>query len=283
MTTIPALRPAPEGSHFDPLLRPDLGGLYAARADRLRHLAEGHELAGYLRLAADVVQAQADCLGPVAGEDRVDPVAIAGAGRWIAHLDRIVAEVAPKAPETAREHFSALAAMDRADRLAAGTALAEGQFADVDPALAPIFWAALSVEVAMVARAAPLPDLGTQEPTTCPVCGTAPAASVIHISPRQGFRYLHCPLCECEWHMVRAKCSNCGDAKTLDYLSFDTADATVRAEACGACGGYLKVVSQERDHAAEVVADDLATLALDDASVAEGYGRSGFNPFALPG
>ncbi|MFC3058787.1 formate dehydrogenase accessory protein FdhE [Paenirhodobacter populi] len=283
MTTIPALRPAPEGSHFDPLLRPDLGGLYAARADRLRHLAEGHELAGYLRLAADVAQAQADCLGPVAGEDRVDPLAIAGAGHWIAHLDRIVAEVAPKAPETAREHFSALAAMDRADRLAAGKALAEGRFADVDPALAPIFWAALSVEVAMVARAIPLPDLGTQESTTCPVCGTAPVASVIHISPRQGFRYLHCPLCECEWHMVRAKCSNCGDAKTLDYLSFDTADATVRAEACGACGGYLKVVSQERDPAAEVVADDLATLALDDASVAEGYGRSGFNPFALPG
>ncbi|WP_238587493.1 formate dehydrogenase accessory protein FdhE domain-containing protein [Cupriavidus sp. IDO] len=51
----------------------------------------------------------------------------------------------------------------------------------------------------------------------------------------------------------------------------------------GVCHGYLKVISLERDPQAEAVADDLATLTLDDAVTAEGYQRTRFNPFALPG
>ncbi|SCU88269.1 hypothetical protein CNECB9_4820031 [Cupriavidus necator] len=50
----------------------------------------------------------------------------------------------------------------------------------------------------------------------------------------------------------------------LNYLSFDTPEATVRAGSCGVCHGYLKVISLERDPQAEAVADDLATLALDE-------------------
>ncbi len=82
--------------------------------------------------------------------------------------------------------------------------------------------------------------------------------------------------------MVRAKCTNCGDAGQLDYLSFDTTEAVVRAESCGHCHSYLKVISQERAADAETVADDLATLVLDDAATEEGFGRTGLNPFALP-
>ncbi|CAG9185533.1 Protein FdhE [Cupriavidus laharis] len=71
--------------------------------------------------------------------------------------------------------------------------------------------------------------------------------------------------------------------KNFIARNFDTAEATVRAEGCGVCHGYLKVVSLERDPQAEAVADDLATLTLDDAVTVEGYQRTGFNPFALPG
>jgi len=76
-------------------------------------------------------------------------------------------------------------------------------------------------------------------------------------------------LCESAWHMVRAKCTDCGAAADLDYLSFDTTEATVRAESCGVCHGYLKIISLERDRQAEAVADDLATLPLDHAVAAE--------------
>lgn len=48
------LSPDPDTWHFTPLLQPDLADLYARRAARLRALADGHELADYLRLAARV-------------------------------------------------------------------------------------------------------------------------------------------------------------------------------------------------------------------------------------
>lgn len=289
--------------HFHPVLRPELQALYRARAARLRALAEGHDLTHYLRLAADVADAQAaiaaqaaasraasqaDATQPDAapGASQADvaiqPVRIADDAQWLAHLDAIVAHIAPHAPDAIIPHLDALNALSADSRITAGKALAQGQFDQTPAALAPFLWAALSLEVALAARAAPLPVSGAMESADCPVCGSAPVASLIHTGDTQGLRYLHCTLCECEWHVVRAKCTNCGDAKQLDYLSFDSADATVRAESCGHCSGYLKVISQERDPQAETVADDLATLALDDATAGEGYKRTGFNPFALP-
>ncbi len=286
MSVTPNLRssvpPEAASRHFDPVLRPDLAALYATRAARLRALAEGHELSAYLALAADMAGAQAACLTDIAPSGPVDPVALAQNGDWPEVLDRMIARLTPRAPDQVAPHLAALSQMPEAARRDAGVALVEGRFDAVDPALAPFLWAALSSRVAQAARAAPLPAAAQQEPADCPICGTAPVASVIHTGDRQGLRYLHCALCECEWHMVRAKCSNCGDSTRLDYLSFDTPEAAIRAEACSACGSYLKVISLERDPGAEVIADDLASLALDAAAGDEGHGRSGFNPFALP-
>lgn len=295
------LKPAPRLSsvpseestrHFDPALRPDLSTLYATRAARLRELAEGHDLAEYLRLAADVAEGQAACLtssasdaaaSPAAGPLALDPRVEAASGNWPQALDQLLAHLRPRAPATVIPHVERLATLAEAERRQAALALVEGRFDAVDAAIAPLVWAGLSVSVARQARQVALPASTGQETPDCPICGTTPVASLIHSGDRQGYRYLHCALCDCEWHVVRAKCSNCGQAGKLDYLSFDTPEATVRAECCSACGSYLKVISQERDPAAEAVADDLATLLLDDAATAEGFGRSGFNPFALPG
>lgn len=279
----PSVPPEELTRHFDPVLRPDLAPLYARRAARLRDLAEGHDLAAYLRLCADITDAQADCLADgIAPLTSVNPASLARSGHWPVLLDRLTEVLRPVVPDAVKPHLAALATMTEEERRAAALAQVEGRFADVDAALAPFIRAALSVEVAQVARHVALPALGDEESPHCPVCGSAPVASIIHNGEHEGMRYLHCALCECEWHMVRAKCSNCGDAGQLDYLSFDTPEASIRAEACGACGGYLKVISRERDADAEVVADDLASLLLDDAARAEGFGRSGFNPFALP-
>lgn len=288
MTEAPILRassvpPESASRHFDPVLRPDLAELYLARATRLRDLAEGHDLAEYLRLAALVAEGQAASLDPPAETDEPGPRAIAAGEEWLEALRRILGHIAPDVPEAVYDHIEALADAPDDVLQQAGLALVEGRFDDVDAAAGPFLWAALSLVVAQAARIAPLPPRGDEETSHCPICGTAPVASLIHTGDRQGMRYLHCALCECDWHMVRAKCSNCGDAAELDYLSFDTPEAAIRAEACGACGSYLKVINQEREPAAEAVADDLASLLLDDAAGAEGYGRSGFNPFALPG
>ncbi|MGO3871603.1 MAG: formate dehydrogenase accessory protein FdhE [Alcaligenes sp.] len=290
MNEIPVRRSVPSEEstrHFDPILRPELHELYTARASRLRELAQGHELEAYLRLAADVAQAQAQAQAAIAPESRadavaVDPVEIARQGAWLAHLDVLLGQLAPDVSPAITPHLDALRALSAQARLDAGLALAQNQFDAVSQALAPFLWAALSLEVALTARAVPLPATNDEESASCPVCGSAPVASLIHKGTRQGLRYLHCSLCECEWHMVRAKCTNCADAGDLDYLSFDTTEAVVRAESCGHCHSYLKVISQEREPGAETVADDLASLVLDDAASEEGYGRTGLNPFALP-
>ncbi|QQX88716.1 formate dehydrogenase accessory protein FdhE [Cupriavidus necator] len=282
--TTPGTLPSDEASrHFTPLIQPDLAGLYSRRAARLRTLADGHDLADYLRLAARVAEVQASLVPEAAGSGPADARAIPQEGHWGALLDRLIERLAHDVPAPVAPHLAALRALPADARLGAAQALTDGRFDAVPAAIAPFFWAALSLQCASAARAAPVPDGGPAEHASCPVCGTAPVASLILIGDRQGMRYLHCALCESQWHMVRAKCTNCGDASELDYLSFDTPEATVRAESCGVCHGYLKVISLERDPQAEAVADDLATLALDDAVTAEGYQRTGFNPFALPG
>ncbi len=281
----------PPGVHFDPVMLPGPGSAYyASRARRLRDLAEGHELSAYLGFAADISEVQeiAATLTPL--DDKrsapIDPVTEANLGLWLPLLDALVEGLRPRLAETVLPHLDRVASLSADQRIAAAKALAGGGFADVPAETAPFIWAAFSVWMRALAASTEPPAKGEEaatEKAECPVCGTAPVASVILTGSRHGLRYLHCALCETDWHMVRAKCSNCGEAGKLDYLSFETEEASVRAECCDDCKGYLKVISLDRDHQADVVADDLATLALDAAVEEEGYRRTGFNPFALPG
>ena len=117
----------------------------------------------------------------------------------------------------------------------------------------------------------------------CPVCGSMPVSSMVQIGTTQGLRYLHCNLCETEWHVVRVKCSNCEQTRDLNYWSLENEDAAVKAESCGDCGTYLKILYQEKDPQVEAVADDLASLILDAKMEGEGFARSSINPFVFPG
>ena len=281
-----------ETKHFDPILKPELHTLYTARAARLRLLSEGHELKSYLQLAADISQAQssllelestsADMSSLTLANGRLDVVTIARKGDWCRYLDPLLSQIDSSAPEATHPHLGTLKAMPHEERVEAGVSLVQGSFNLVDAALAPFIWAALSLDIALAARTVEAPLATGHEHHNCPVCGGVPVASLILTGERQGSRYLHCSLCESEWHMVRAKCTNCDQSEHLDYLSFESTDAAVRAESCGDCHSYLKVVSHVQDPSLEVVADDLATLALDAAVTAEGYGRTGLNPFAIP-
>lgn len=266
--------------HFDPILQPDLARLYPARAARLQALAGDHPLHDYMTFAASVAACQGALL------TRVQPGAVTPAGAaqetgWISLLHVLTEGLREDAPANVITLLDSIDAMSADDLHRAGAALAEGDFDAVDPAIAPILWAALSEQLAVSVRAVPLPTHG-ETPGGCPVCGTAPVASLIYGGLKRGLRYLHCALCESEWHHVRALCSNCGSTHDVEYLSLDTVEAVVQAECCDHCHSYLKIVSQEREATAEAIADDLGTLTLDDAVTAEGYRRTGFNPWALP-
>ena len=116
-------------------------------------------------------------------------------------------------------------------------------------------------------------------PGVCPVCGTLPVSSIIHADKRsQGYRYLHCALCATEWHMVRITCSHCLSHEGITYHSIEGGSEAIRAESCGACHTYRKILYQEKDPEVEPVADDLATLALDMLMTQEGYHRGSGNP-----
>ena len=57
----------------------------------------------------------------------------------------------------------------------------------------------------------------------------------------------------------------------------------MKAESCGDCGTYLKIMYQEKDPKVEAVADDLASLVLDARMEQEGFARISINPFMFPG
>jgi FdhE protein len=109
-------------------------------------------------------------------------------------------------------------------------------------------------------------------------------ASVVRIGgAEQGLRYLHCSLCDTEWHLPRVQCSNCSNTTDLDYLVIEGGGEVVKAEACDTCHSYLKQVYMTKAPEADPVADDLATLALDMLMAERDYLRSGPNLLFIPG
>jgi hypothetical protein len=59
--------------------------------------------------------------------------------------------------------------------------------------------------------------------------------------------------------------------------ALENEEAAVKAESCGDCGTYLKILYQEKDPKVEAVADDLASLILDAKMEQEGFARSSIN------
>ena len=57
------------------------------------------------------------------------------------------------------------------------------------------------------------------------------------------------------------------------------AGGAVKAETCGECKGYVKVLYRDKDRALDPIADDVATLALDLLVRELGFTRGGVDPF----
>lgn len=282
-----------------PLLFSNLTNLYTRRAERLRALAEGHAFGDYLLFVASLVDAQANTLKrhPFTGdltqtladaaEKGETPLSVHHFKRdahWHTLLDSIITELKPSASEHIAAVLNAIDALSADEREAMADALFKGDYASVGSDKAIFIWAALSLYWSQMAHSLPgkaKADYGENR-QFCPVCESAPVGSMIHIGTEQGLRYLHCGLCETDWHMVRIKCSNCEKGDKLNYWSLDTEQASVKAESCGSCHSYLKVFYQDKDPRVDVIADDLATIVLDAKMEAENFARSAINPFLFP-
>ncbi|WP_313360699.1 formate dehydrogenase accessory protein FdhE [Mixta calida] len=284
-----------------PLLFPKLKNLYSRRAARLRQLAAKNPLGGYLRFAAFIAEAQEIVLydhplnmdlharlveSAASGKPPLDISTLPRDAHWQRLLHSLIAELKPEMTGQALAVLENLEKTSAPELEALATALLAHDFARVSSDKAPFIWAALSVYWAQMAALIPgkaRAEYGEQR-QFCPVCNSVPVTSVVHMGMQNGgLRYLHCNLCESEWHVVRAKCSNCEQTGDLHYWSLDSEQAAVKAESCGDCGTYLKMLWQEKDPSVEPVADDLASLMLDARMEQEGFARSSLNPFLFPG
>jgi len=293
-------------------IEPPAGGLpelrlpdrhvFETRAARLESLASGHALGDYLRFLARLARAQHAALPLVRGvllpdttclaqcrEHGMPPLGAQGWARsplWRTVLRQILAELAAGSlPAAARETIERLQQLDDASVERLADQLLAGNFAGLDRASAPFIAAALQVYWLHMATSlgasvfAPLPT-----PHLCPVCGSEPVASVVRIGgAEQGLRYLHCSLCNAEWHAVRIKCVYCDSTKGISYYGIEGGSPAIKAEHCEQCASYLKILYMEKDSGVEAVADDVASLALDVLMAESGFGRNGVNHFLIGG
>jgi FdhE protein len=301
-----------------PIRFADTTRVFADRETRLRQLAAGHAMRDYLIFMADVAAAQhralqAPRVSPLPGEEALGEAARAGvaplqptlfrrSAEWRDDLNDILAGLLPHlADGPARDTVLALQAAPvqelerQADRLLAGVMLG------LDLGQAPLIGAALQVYwTRLVAHTqAQYPDLAfgrVDDATACPCCGGKPVASVVRLGTNDtGTRYLHCSLCQSQWHMVRVKCSRCESTRSIFYQELEPATSgaqqptaapprgAVRTESCDECNHYLKIVSMEKDAYVDPVADDLASVTLDLLVSESGKLRHGVNFMLLFG
>ncbi len=276
--------------------------LFSRRAERLRFLSGGSSLAEYLAFLAKLADAQQEALNgfpalSLPGADEQElwseqsvPVLEARSWQrdpaWRQGLFAILREMgkASLPPAAHNSVTNLLEADDAALEEAAGRTLS-GDFAAVAPRELPFIAAALQVYWVKMASALKEDSFGrSKQGGLCPVCGSHPGVGIVRSGgTEQGLRYLSCSLCASQWHRVRLTCSSCESTGEIDYHILAGSNGAVKAESCGRCNSYLKLLYLEKDRNMEAAADDLATLPLDMLMDREGRSRGGPNLFFHPG
>ncbi len=108
----------------------------------------------------------------------------------------------------------------------------------------------------------------------CPICGAWPTFAEARGVERT--RRLRCGRCGSDWEGEWLRCAFCGNADhhRLGGLVPAQDGERQRVETCEGCGGYLKTIARLTPAAAsEVLLEDLATVDLDVAALAQGYRR----------
>ncbi len=279
--------------------RPDALALFATRAARLQALAPGHALQPYLEFLAAIATAQAALLPGLPPAMMPATEAIARSRQHaMPPLDRATLTGQPACQDTIRQLLDALLPVPMPDAARAALealratppegllAMAEAVLdvaIPVDALAAHVLVAAgLQLHAARLAAQLEAEALVPVGDGACPACGSAPVSSVIvGWQGAHGARFCACSLCGTLWNYVRIRCTACGSTKGISYQELPDTDGSIKAESCGECRTYLKILNQTRQPALDPVADDVATSALDLLMAEDGVRRSGVNPFLL--
>ncbi|MGY2049316.1 formate dehydrogenase accessory protein FdhE [Methylobacterium sp. JK268] len=277
---------------------PAPGSLFGDRAKRLRAVAPGHPLEGYLLFLAELaaaqdrVQARRREAGvgaslppssleraahgmPPLGRDLVehDPALLTLLAALLAAID---VAGAPEPVRAARERLLAAPPEETRD-------LALQVFEGAIPLerLAECTFAAAALQLFLAECTTGL-DARALNPVAdgvCPCCGGAPVASlIVGWTPADKARYLACGLCGTQWNHVRIRCTACGSGEGISYYGLDEVSKDVQVETCTACHSSLKHLHQDRAPGLDPIADDVATYGLDLKVAEEGFHRAGLNP-----
>ncbi len=285
-----------------PMILPDPATRFARSAARLEVLSAGHPMMEWLRFMARLTEAQhvvATTLPPFPGLERIaveravdarlPPLAADGHRRdasWRDGLSLLLDTFdGPEIPMPARAAVANLRdrPADAVDVLADRFLLSGLDAADAGAAL----YVAAALQVYFTRAAASLPATSLRllpQRGLCPCCGSTPLSGVVTASgPTSGPRYLYCSLCATAWNHVRTVCITCGEASALSLQGIDGDAGAVKAETCGVCHTYAKMLYQARDMQVDPFADDLATLGLDLLVADAGFARHAANPLLLVG
>jgi len=278
---------------------PDPLAMFARRADRLKSLAERHELRSYLAFLAELCGIQHRLQDGLADADPPAADAIARAREFgMPPLDR-ARFTRDAALDAAWQRLLAMAdemAMPDSARLALARVKASGAVAEAAmigavlsnaipvEALAEHVFVAAVLQVHFAHLASQL-DAKTLVPIgdgVCPACGSPPVSSmVVGWRGAHASRFCACSLCGTLWNYPRVKCTLCGATQGIAYQEIAGGPGTIKAETCESCRGYVKILHQQNDPLLDPLADDVATLALDLLVRDLGYRRGAVNPFLL--
>jgi FdhE protein len=286
----------------DPICLPDPKTRFIATASRLDTLAEGHEMAEWLRFMAALSRAQHTAALSITLSQPLDEQ----------QLDESVASRKPPLAPEAHDRDPAwrqslLVLLDSLDHnpmpKGSATAINELRLSSTDAieaqahdflcssidssAAVKTLYVAAALQVYFTLAAASLrapllrllPDRGA-----CPCCGSTPVSGLITASGRTpGTRYLYCSLCSTAWNHVRAVCITCEGTGALSLRGIEGDSGAVKAEVCDDCHTYAKMLYQAKDMRIDPFADDLATLGLDMMVAEAGWARHAPNPLLLAG
>jgi FdhE protein len=278
---------------------PDPAAMFARRAERLRVLADGHELRSYLIFLADLCDVQHRLQPGLPNAELPAADGIARARQFnMPPLDRLrfthdaaldavwerllamAGRIAmPMAARVALEHVTA---SDPAVAAAMVGAVLENAIPAEALAEHVFVAAALQVHFARLAAQLDAKALVPVGEGACPACGGPPVSTmVVGWSGALNTRFCACSLCGTLWNYPRIKCTLCGATEGIAYQEIAGGPANVKAETCETCRAYVKILHQHATPSLDPVADDAATLALDLLLRQSDYRRGAVNPFLL--
>lgn len=285
-----------------PVLLPDPKARFAHTASRLDVLAQDHPMVEWLRFLArlssaqhvaatklvvprtldeaSLEQAMADRMPPLAVEDHHRaPLWREGLAILLDSLDH------GNLPKPAATAIGDLRRIDEEELEALADSFLQGAVSSADVARVLYVAAALQIYFTLLASSLPAQHVRLLlQRGMCPCCGSTPVSGIITATgDTPGTRYLYCSLCSTAWNHVRAVCIACGGSGKLELRSVEGGEDVVRAETCGDCNTYSKVLYSAKDIQVDPYADDLATLGLDLLVADAGWARHAPNPWLLVG